>query len=199
MVAQDCFGLKAWLVALLVSACPVLWAGQASMTVALSLPAGTQAGDLIFRRGLETTSDVVLAVDGGEFSHVGMLLGQAGTWQVIHATPPEVEGRTDGVVVDDLAFFLDPVRSQAHAVYHVQASAQQRAQAIQHALAERGKLFRMANPAGTYCTLLVWQAWRQAGLDLEVDFTWLALPLMQGDYLLPTPLSRSSHLRRAQL
>jgi len=148
---------------------------------------------------------MVLAVDGGEFSHVGMLLGAPGTpgtpdaWQVIHATPSEVPGRPDGVVVDDLAFFLDPARSQTHAVYHVQATPGERVQAIKNALTARNQPFRLADPAGTYCTLFIWRAWRDAGLDLEVDFTPLALPLMPGDYLLPGPLARSRYLRRAGL
>ncbi|KLI98751.1 hypothetical protein WQ56_14315 [Luteimonas sp. FCS-9] len=159
-------------------------------------PADAQAGDLVFRRGTESVSAMVLAVDGGEFSHVGMLVGHAGAWQVVHATPSEVRGRADGVVVDDLAFFLDPARSRGHAFYRVDAPAGRRDAAVGHALARRGTPFRMADPAGTYCTLLVWEAWRRAGIDLDVHFTRLALPLMQGDYLLPTPLSRSARLRR---
>jgi len=167
-----------------------------------ALPPDTQPGDLIFRRGTSNESALVLAVDGGEFSHVGMLLGASDTpgtpggWQVIHATPSEVPGRADGVVVDDLAFFLDPARSQTHAVYHVEATPEQRAQAIQQILAARAQPFRLADPAGTYCTLLIWRVWFDAGLDLDVDFTPLALPLMPGDYLLPGPLARSRHLRR---
>ncbi|KXU36757.1 hypothetical protein AXK12_02995 [Cephaloticoccus capnophilus] len=165
-------------------------------TCAQALPPEAQPGDLIFRRGTSLDSAVVLSVDGGEFSHVGMLLGAPGAWQVIHAVPSEVPGRDDGVVIDELAFFLDPARSQTHAVYHVQASPEQRAQAIEQALAARGLTFRLADPAGTYCTLLIWRAWLDAGLDLEVSFTPLTLPLMQGDYLLPGPLARSRHLRR---
>jgi len=178
-----------------------LLAGLASTVTLASttLPPDTQPGDLIFRRGTSSESAMVLAVDGGEFSHVGMLLGAPGApgaWQVIHATPSEVPGRADGVVVDDLAFFLAPARSQTHAVYHVEATPEQRAQAIQQILAARDQPFRLTDPAGTYCTLLIWRAWRDAGLDLEVDFTPLALPLMPGDYLLPGPLMRSRHLRR---
>jgi len=173
-----------------------LLAGLLPPAQAQALPPDTQPGDLIFRRGTSLDSAVVLSVDGGEFSHVGMLLGAPGAWQVIHATPSEVPGRGDGVVIDELAFFLAPARSQTHAVYHVQASPQQRAQAIKQALAARALTFRLADPAGTYCTLLIWRAWLEAGLDLEVAFTPLALPLMAGDYLLPGSLARSRHLRR---
>ncbi|MBB3344904.1 YiiX/YebB-like N1pC/P60 family cysteine hydrolase [Luteimonas sp. RC10] len=164
-----------------------------------ALPAEAQAGDLVFRRGTESVSAMVLAIDGGQFSHVGMLVGRPGTWQVVHATPSEVPGRADGVVVDALSFFLDPVRSRDYAVYRVDAPDALRAAAVGEALGQRGTRFRMADPAGTYCTRLVWEAWRRAGVDLEVRFTRLALPLMQGDYLLPTPLSRSPRLRRLAL
>jgi len=188
-------------------ALPAGWASGFTLA-SPALPPDSQPGDLIFRRGTSHESALVLAVDGGEFSHVGMLLGVPGTsgtpgtpggWQVIHATPSEIPGRADGVVVDDLAFFLAPARSQHHAVYHVEATPEQRAQAIRQVLAARDKPFRLADPAGTYCTLLIWRAWRDAGLDLEVDFTPLALPLMPGDYLLPGPLARSRHLRRGSV
>ncbi|UNK42260.1 hypothetical protein MNO14_15150 [Luteimonas sp. S4-F44] len=164
-----------------------------------ALPIDAQPGDLVFRRGTESVSAMVLAIDGGQFSHVGMLVGRPGAWQVVHATPAEVPGRADGVVVDTLSFFLDPVRSRGYAVYRVDAPDALRAAAVGEALGQRGARFRIADPAGTYCTRLVWEAWRRAGVDLQVRFTRLALPLMQGDYLLPTPLSRSPRLRRLAL
>lgn len=160
------------------------------------LPADARAGDLIFRAGTESVSAAVLAIDRGEFSHVGLLAGEPGAWTVVHATPSEVSGRADGVVEDSLAFFLDPQRSRGHAVFHVDADDQRRADAVRQARAALGRPFRMADPAGTYCTLLVWAAWRDAGLDLEVGFTRLALPLMQGRYLLPSGLGASPRLRR---
>ncbi|WP_337245935.1 YiiX/YebB-like N1pC/P60 family cysteine hydrolase [Luteimonas sp. gir] len=186
--------MRRWWCALL-----ALCAASVCLAGSPTLPAEAQAGDLIFRRGTESVSAMVLAIDGGPFSHVGMLVGRPGAWQVVHATPSEVPGRADGVVVDALSFFLDPVRSRGYAVYRVDAPDALRAAAVGEALGQRGTRFRMADPAGTYCTRLVWEAWRRAGVDLEVRFTRLALPLMQGDYLLPTPLSRSPRLRRLAL
>ena len=55
--------------------------------------------------------------------------------------------------------------------------------------------FRVGDASGTYCTLLVWDAWRRGGVDLDVRFSRVALPLMQGDYLLPSQLRLSSRLR----
>ena len=159
------------------------------------LPAGAQAGDLIFRRGTAAISDAVLAIDPGEFSHVGMLVGRPGAWQVVHATPSEVPGRADGVVLDALAFYLSPERAERHAVYRVRAGAGQHERAVAAALAARGQGFELAHADGTYCTALVWQAWRTAGVDLQVPFTALAIPLLQGTYLLPSTLQASPRLQ----
>jgi len=160
-----------------------------------ALPAGAQAGDLIFRRGNAPVSALVLAVDGGEFSHVGMLLGSSGAWRVLHSTPSEVPGRADGVVIDSLAFFLDSARNRRHAVYRVEASDTQRQHAVQYALGEQGKPFLLGDASGTYCTLLVWRAWQQAGVDFAVPFTPMAIPLLKGEYLLPGQLRRSVRLQ----
>lgn len=161
-----------------------------------TLPAEAQAGDLIFREGTETISDIILSIDPGGYSHVGMLLGTAGNWQVLHATPSEVTGRPDGVVIDTLDFFLDPLRARRHAVFQVQAdNAAQREEAVRHALAARGLPFRVADASGTYCTRLVWQAWQDAGLSLAAQFRHLDLPLIPGDYLLPSGLIASPRLR----
>ncbi|WP_234265190.1 YiiX/YebB-like N1pC/P60 family cysteine hydrolase [Hydrogenophaga sp. NFH-34] len=161
------------------------------------LPTGAKIGDLIFREGTEVVSAAVLAVDRGTFSHVGMLVRDAGQWKVVHATPSEVAGRPDSVVLDDLRFYLDPARSRRHAVFQVQATELQRESAVSFALKQVGRPFSMmASEDGTYCTTLIWQAWRDAGKNLEVTFTRLNIPLMQGDYLLPGVLAKSRHLRK---
>lgn len=159
------------------------------------LPPAVLPGDLIFREGTEPVSDAVMAVDGGPFSHVGMLVGQPGAWRVLHATPSEIPGRPDGVVLDTLDFFTDSQRAKRYALYHVDADPARRAVAVQNAHAMLGKPFRIADTTGTYCTVLVWDAWRQAGVDLDVTFTHLALPLMNGNYLLPSALMASQKLR----
>lgn len=161
----------------------------------VSLPSTAQAGDLIFREGTEPVSDAVMAVDGGQFSHVGMLIGGPGNWQVVHATPSEVPGRPDGVVRDTLDFFIDARRARRYAVFHVQADAAAHRKAILAAQRMLGTPFRVADTTGTYCTVLVWDAWRRAGVDLDVPFTHLNLPLLNGEYLLPGVLMASKKLR----
>ena len=172
-----------WRLALLLAA---LCATAHAQDLSAAMP-----GDLIFREGTEVISDAVRAVDDGEFSHVGMLIGSPGQWRVLHATPSEVSGRGDGVTIDSLAFFVDAVRARRYAVYHVHATAEQHARAQLQALGKLGRKFRIADPAGTYCTALVWDSWRAAGVDLQVTFTTLRIPFLRGRYLLPSALQRS--------
>lgn len=160
----------------------------------MAWPAQAQAGDLVFRQGTEAVSAAVLSVDGGPYSHVGMLVGEPGRWQVIHATPAERADRADGVVIDSLDFYLDPARAVQYGLYQVEAEPAQRAAAVRAAYARLGDPFRIADPAGTYCTELVWAAWQSSGLDLAVTFTPLALPLLPGRYLLPSDLAASPRL-----
>ena len=160
-----------------------------------SLPIDAQAGDLIFREGTEAVSSAVMAVDGGAYTHVGMLVRKDDTWKVLHATPSEVAGRPDGVVLDSIDFYLDPQRARQWAVYGVEADASEREQAVKAALGMLGKPFRIADASGTYCTVLLWNAWRTAGVDLEVTFTPLNLHLLPGQYLLPSALLASPKVR----
>jgi len=162
----------------------------------IELPTNTKAGDLIFRKGTETVSIAVLALDNSGFSHVGMLIGDKNNWQVIHATPSEVKGRKDGVVIDDLDFFLDTKRSEQFAIYQIQANEQTRMQAIDIIQKQQHKSFSMKDDNfGTYCTALIWRAYLNAGFNLQVNFTHLNIPFMSGDYLLLEELIASKHLK----
>lgn len=160
------------------------------------LPPQAAPGDLIFRRGSENVSHLVQAVDRSDFSHVGMLVGRPGQWQVLHATPSERPGQADAVVLDSLDFFLDAQRARAYRLYQVASDSGTRERAVAWAMAQQGQPFQLLGSGqGIYCTTLVWQAWLQSGADLEVVFTEVELPILGGRYLLPSSLLRSSRLR----
>lgn len=215
--------LAPWLVGDVASVHPSQPVGAAGLPLALvpgvapvpllaqplpSLPIGTQAGDVIFRQGTEAVSHMVRAVDQGVYSHVGLLVGQPGAWQVVHATPAERPGQPDAVVLDSLEFFLAPQRARAFAVDRVEApSAQARQQAVAWALAQVGRPFALQGTDhaagadasaddGIYCTTLVWQAWQRSGLDWQVAFIQVQMPLLGGRYLLPSALAQSPRLQR---
>lgn len=215
--------LAPWLVGDVASVHPSQPVGAAGLPLALvpgvapvpllaqplpSLPIGTQAGDVIFRQGTEAVSHMVRALDQGVYSHVGLLVGQPGAWQVVHATPAERPGQPDAVVLDSLEFFLAPQRARAFAVDRVEApSAQARQQAVAWALAQVGRPFALqgkdhaagadaSTDDGIYCTTLVWQAWQRSGLDWQVAFIQVQMPLLGGRYLLPSALAQSPRLQR---
>ncbi|MBP7351871.1 MAG: hypothetical protein KA964_02505 [Comamonas sp.] len=163
------------------------------------LSAQAQAGDLLFRQGTEAISQLVRSVDAGDFSHVGLLVAPAtpaGPWRVVHATPSEKPGQPDAVVLDTLDFYLHPQRAHSYQLYRVAAGATARQQAVDWALAQQGRAFDLLDAErGLYCTTLVWQAWRHAGVALEARFTEVLLPFLGGRYLLPGGLRRAPQLQ----
>ena len=172
-----------------------MWSAMACMA-ASTLPPQAASGDLLFRRGSENVSHLVQAVDGGSFSHVGMLIGSPGQWQVLHATPSERPGQPDAVVLDSLDFFLSPQRTRSYRLYQVSADRSARQQAVAWAQAQQGRPFHMQDAQqGIYCTTLVWQAWKQAGVEMNARFTEVELPILGGRYLLPSGLLHSSQLQ----
>lgn len=173
-----------------------------ALAVPATVLAQLRAGDLVFRTGTEPISDSVRLVDGGGFSHVGLLIGQPGHWQVLHAVPSERADRKDAVVVDELAFYLDRVRSRRAGFYRVDAAKDVRRAAVAWARTRIGLPFRIdplaattTSADATYCTTLIDDAYRHAGFDLQAHFRRLQLPLISGDYLLPSALRASPHLQ----
>jgi len=186
------------------------------------VPHGAQSGDLIFRKGTEAVSDLVRSLDQcaseggeGEFSHVGLLIAASdlsakflghthgltpreSAWFVLHATPSEVAGRTDSVVLDCLAFFTSPELSKGHAIYRItDTETGQRHAAVNAALAQLGQPFSLTDKNGTYCTELPYAAWLSAGVDLDVHFKRLAIFLFAPrDFLFSSALMASPKLER---
>lgn len=160
------------------------------------------AGDLIFREGTALVSEAVRGVDPGGYSHVGLLDGAPGDWRVLHAEPAETPGDPDGVREDPLAFFLAPQRARAWAVYRVEpADPAQRAAAIAAIRARLGEPFRLApgpGEPGTYCTVLITEAYAAAGVKIGARSRHLGLPLIAGEYLLPSGLREAPTMRRVE-
>jgi cell wall-associated NlpC family hydrolase len=184
-------------------------AGEPVSAPAITLPAEIyaqlQPGDLIFRIGDDWQSEVVRGVantrqeekQGDPYSHVGMLVGSQADWQVVHAVPSEKPGQIDGVVQDDLDFYLAPERAQGVAIYRVAAPDAARAAAVAYVLQRLGTPFRIVKDdrVGEYCTTLVWAAWQHAGVDLGARFEFLEVPFSKGEYLLPHSLRTAPGLQ----
>ena len=73
-----------------------------------------QTGDVVFRRGGGVTSHAVLiAEQGGAYSHVGIVVDSAGMKMIVHAVPdePDFEGDCDRVKMDPPEVFFNEVRA----------------------------------------------------------------------------------------
>lgn len=174
---------------------PRITKANAGIAVPVAVLADVNSGDLIFRRGTDLVSDTVDLVDGSGWSHVGMLLKTASGWQVIHAVPAETPGQEDAVVMESLPVFASTEHARAIALFHIDANAAEHARAVDWARQQLGVAFGF-EPGEIYCTELVWAAWNQADVDLDVPFTKVGLSLFRGEYLLPSGLLQSPHLHR---
>jgi cell wall-associated NlpC family hydrolase len=185
---------------LLVGLCLALVTGDCRLDAStqhgpsLAVPDGLQAGDLVFREGTELISAAVMRVDSGGYSHVGLLIGEPGHWRIVHAVPAERSDRGNEVVIDDLTFFLAPERTRNAAFYRVDADPETRRNAVAFAMQQQGVPFRIGSEQGTYCTRLIDESYLHAGLSLQVRYQYLHIPLLQGEYLLPSALRTSPRL-----
>ena len=166
-------------------------------------PGALRTGDVIFRRGRSVVSEIVLTADRqGSFSHVGMVLVEAGIPWVVHATPDEPVDTQGAVVREHLNQFLSADRASATAVYRASDPVRADHAAAVAADYARRRLpfdaaFDLLTSDNLYCTELVWRAYLEVGLDLTGgNRDELPIPLGRGLYLLPGTLL-SGHLLEA--
>jgi cell wall-associated NlpC family hydrolase len=78
------------------------------------------SGDVIFRRGRDVVSRLVLTADGhSDFSHVGVIVRDGWQVNVAHAIPAEAMNELDAVKMETLESFLSTGKATVAAVYRV--------------------------------------------------------------------------------
>lgn len=160
----------------------------------LSLPRAEtlEDGDLVFRRGRDAVSALVLAHGEGRFSHVGMVLRTATGIRVIHAVPPE--GTHPGGVVDEpLEQFAAPALTAEIAVFRLPNLGEDEHQRLRTYLRQReGAPFdaglRMSEDESLYCTELVLRALDAAGVPVPDDLPGVWAPLLAEPAIPPEAL-----------
>lgn len=150
-------------------------------------------GDLVFRRGRDGISAMVLAGrQGSRFSHVGMVLLHQGQVFVIHAMPGD-SGQVGGVRMESLGAFLDSAVASDAAVYRPTGLREEGRQRLrQQLLALQGRpfdyRFSLATPERVYCSELVLGALAAAGIPQSPMVT--TVSLVAGPVVLPDALRR---------
>lgn len=139
-------------------------------------------GDLVFRRGRDAVSALVLAHGGGRFSHVGVALRSTTGAVVIHAVPPE-GSHPGGVVEEALEQFAAPTLAAEIAVFRLPGLREDQRRRLRHYLRERrGSPFdaglRMSEEETLYCTELVLRALHAADVPVPGDLPKVRAPLL---------------------
>lgn len=150
-----------------------------------------QSGDIVFRRGRDAVSGMVLALDGRlPYSHVGIVDVEEGRVWVIHASPAEGSETEGKVKREAIEIFSDQERAALIGVYRMpRLTAKEARQVVSAARGYLGRPFDAGFDLGEdqriYCSELVWLAYRQAGVELTHRLQELHMPLHQGPVILP--------------
>lgn len=170
------------------------------------LPAEVElkAGDVVFRRGSGFASQVVLmAEQGGTYSHVGIVADSAGVPMIVHAVPEErdYDGDEDRVKLERPEKFFDRTKAREGAVYRHQ-DAEVARHAAQRAMKTycRGTLFDHSyddsDTTQMYCTELVTHAYAETKRPLTgLVRHHLHLVGFEADCILPSDIQRCPELK----
>lgn len=162
-------------------------------------------GDILFRRGKEAISEVVLDLDPrSDFSHVGIVVIRAGEAWVVHAVPAEGAGEENAVKLEPVSRFLAADRSSGMAAYrlhdvldHTSAElAAREALRLAQANTPFDNAFDLDTPDRLYCTELIWHVFRKAGIDLVLKPPSKRFLLWSGRYIPPSTLQASPFIER---
>lgn len=166
-------------------------------------PRRLQPGDVILRRGRDAVSAMVLTVDqGSRFSHVGIVARIGQLPAVIHALPEDETHPGGQVLVQSVGEFSAPERASELAVYRLadrSGGLPEAAAVVAFRYFREGRRFdadfRLETADELYCSELVWRAFQESGIDLlDGHFPHLALPLRNGEFVLPSSFTKSPHL-----
>ena len=180
--------------------------GRAEIHRDFSLPADSllQEGDIVFRRGQGLASRAVLFADTHSvYSHTGVVVRDGTEWKVVHIVPgePDADGQRDRIKMEGLELFFMPQRALKGAV--MRTDDPHRAVLAAHwAVALHGTGIRfdhdynLDDTTRMYCTELIQKIFLCEGLDLtEGKRSRINVPGFRGDYILPTDIQHSPHLR----
>lgn len=148
---------------------PPVLAVTAQQQAVLAAAGQLRDGDLVFRRGRDLMSSLVLRQgQHSRFSHVGMVLREGEQVLVVHAMPDE-PGSPGGVRLEPLASFLAPALASDAASYRMpglQAGALRPWLRAQQGLPFDMR-FALSDARALYCSELVLRGLAVAGVQAE--------------------------------
>ena len=165
-----------------------------------------RAGDIVLRCGSGLTSRAVLVADnGGCYSHVGIVVDSSGVMMIVHAVPGEHDfpNDIDRVKMDDAkTFFLTTRTTNGRILRHSDSIVANKAAQAAHRLYKSSIIFdheyNISDTAALYCSELVEYAYKQAGIPSITDFARhdVYLPVFQYEQvILPSDFINSKQLK----
>lgn len=131
-------------------------------------------GDLVFRRGRNITSNIIVSKDSYSYSHIGMLLLHDSCWHVVHSVNDEHDfaGDFDRVKLEPVEKFFSDERASAGAIAHTfvddSAANLMIAQAMQY-VKDSTRFdadFNLDNSNELYCTEFIHTLYRTIDIDI---------------------------------
>lgn len=132
-------------------------------------------GDLVFRQGLSPESQAVMQLDSakGNYSHIGIVIKDHGTWKVVHATPGESPSDAKKVTIEPIDTFFISSRAEHGAIMRLNGCDA----TIAHIAALKALEFAKRNTpfdfnynwsdtTRLYCTELIAVAYSHAGVKI---------------------------------
>jgi hypothetical protein len=160
-----------------------------------------RAGVLIFRQGVDFTSQAVLnSRQKSVYSHVGIVVINKDEYFVLHSSPAENENDFNGVKLEKLALFSQSDRARHIAVMRVTEQEQVGKAAARKAEQYLGLAFDasfdLVDDSKIYCTELVVKAYKPLKINLLSPLRDVKVPFAQGGFLMPQDMFENESLKQ---
>ena len=155
-------------------------------------PENLAVGDWIFRAGTGRESALIRHLDGGEYSHIGIVVAVAPEIRIAHATTDDDPARPNQVIESSLAeFSAPPLAGKVAAARPVFLNESERAQLAAAVARHLGEPFHLTarDQSPRYCTTIIYDALIALRPATAARWHPIDLPLLAGDYLFPQALA----------
>ena len=155
-------------------------------------PENLAVGDWVFRAGTGRESALIRYLDGGEYSHIGIVVAVAPEIRIIHATTDDDPTHPNQVINSSFAeFSAPPLAGKIAAARPAFLNESERAQLAAAVARHLGEPFHLTarDQSPRYCTTIIYDALITLRPATAARWRHLDLPLLAGDYLFPQALA----------
>ena len=160
-------------------------------------------GDIVFRRGKGLNSEAILYADGGNYSHVGIVVNYLGKKMIVHAVPQEreYEDDMDRIKMDSIQDFFSKEKALVGAICRpYDKSICKRSARLAIELYNKKILFDhdydSSDTSKLYCTELLMFIYNKCGRKLvDRDGHDINFPLIKHKVFLPSDIYNSKQLK----